>query len=72
MLEHAQTGSNVAASLNLKRLVYVRLLAIVGELVMVAVAVLGLDMQLRLLLLLLGVGVVCAGVSVCLVAGLLW
>ncbi|HHJ81226.1 MAG TPA: HAMP domain-containing histidine kinase [Candidatus Tenderia electrophaga] len=56
MLDHVPAGGDSAANLNLKRLVYVRLLAIVGEMVMVAVAVLGLAMQLPVLLLSLGIG----------------
>ena len=51
-----QAGSDFAANLNLKRLVYVRLLAIVGEMVMVGVAVLGLGMRLPLSLLSIGIG----------------
>jgi len=54
--DQAQAGSDFAANLNVKRLVYVRLLAIVGEMVMVGVAVLGLAMHLPVLMLSMGIG----------------
>ncbi len=57
MLDRVPMGGDSAASLNLKRLVYVRLLAIVGEVVMVAVAVLGLAMHLPVLMLSMGIAV---------------
>ncbi len=50
-----QAGSDFAANLNIRRLVYVRLLAIVGEIVMVSVAVLGLAMHLPVLMLSVGI-----------------
>jgi len=56
MQASARVGSDFAANLNVKRLVYVRLLAIVGEMVMVGVAVLGLAMHLPVLMLSMVIG----------------
>jgi len=57
MQGRVQAGSDIAANLNLKRLVYVRLLAIVGEVVMVGVAVFVLAMHLPVLMLSMGIAV---------------